>query len=115
MTSVSSSLPSEARICPHCKETILKSASVCPACHHYLQFDAVRTGVSPSICPLRIEGTLRHPDRARPCEYSVVLEVCDEGGEVISRRVMKVGTIHAAEVRTFSVRVEVSSHDKLAV
>ena len=115
MTSVSSPLPSEARICPHCKETILKSASVCPACRHYLQFDAGRTGVSPSICPLRIEGTLRHPDRSKPCEYSVVLEVCDEGGEVISRRVMKVGTIHAAGVRIFSVRVEVSSHDKPAV
>ena len=115
MISVSSSIPSEARICPHCKETILKSASACPACHHYLQFGAGRTGASTSICPLRIEGTIRHPDREKPCEYSVVLEVCDEGGEVISRRVMNVGTIHAAEVRTFSVRVEVSHYDKDAV
>ena len=31
---------------------------------------------------------------------------------MISRRVMNIGTIHAAEVRTFSVQVEVSSHDK---
>lgn len=114
MTSISPSLPREARICPHCKETILKSATVCPACHHYLQFEAVRTGLSPSICPLRIEGTIRHPDKEKPCEYSVVLEVSDEGGEVISRRVMNVGTIHAAEARTFSVRVEVSSHDRSA-
>ncbi|MFQ5538984.1 MAG: hypothetical protein ACE5FB_01160 [Candidatus Binatia bacterium] len=108
MISVRSSLSGETRICPHCKDTILKSATVCPACHHYLQFDALRVDIPPGICPLRIEGTIRHPDREKPCEYSVVLEVSDEDGEVISRRVMGVGTIRATEVRTFSVRVEVS-------
>ncbi|MFQ5929147.1 MAG: hypothetical protein ACE5MK_05580 [Acidobacteriota bacterium] len=114
MKSARSSVLGETRICPHCKDTILKSATVCPACHHFLQFDAVTTGVSPSVCPLQIEGTIRHPDREKPCEYSVVLEVCDEGGEVISRRVIGVGTIRASQVRTFSVRVEVSPHDRPA-
>jgi len=42
------------------------------------------------------------------------LHFCDEGGEGISRRVIGVGTIRAALVRTFSVRVEVSSHDRPA-
>ncbi len=102
----------ETRICPHCKDTILKSATVCPACHHYLQFEALKVDASPGVCPLRIEGSIRHPEREKPCEYSVVLEVSDEGGEVISRRVMGVGTIRATEVRTFSVRVEVSPRDK---
>ncbi len=105
-------LSGETRICPHCKETILKSATVCPACHHYLQLDALKVDDSPGVCPLRIEGKIRHPDREKPCEYSVVLEVSDDGGEVISRRVMGVGTIRATEVRTFSVYVEVSPRDK---
>jgi hypothetical protein len=87
MISVHSSLSGETRICPHCKDTILKSSTVCPACHHYLQFDALRVDAPAGVCPLRIEGTIRHPDREKPCEYSVVLEVSDEGGEVISRRV----------------------------
>ncbi len=42
------------------------------------------------------------------------LHFCDEGGEVISRRVIGVGTIRAAQDRTFSVRVEVSSYDRPA-
>ena len=27
------------RACPHCRETILESASVCPACRKFLRFD----------------------------------------------------------------------------
>ncbi len=42
------------------------------------------------------------------------LHFCDEGGDVISRRVISVGIIRAEQDRTFSVRVEVSSHDKPA-
>ncbi len=42
------------------------------------------------------------------------LHFCDEGGDVISRRVISVGIIRAAQDRTFSVRVEVSSHDRPA-
>ena len=41
--------PGRTRTCPHCKATILESASVCPACHHHLRFDpkaiAERRGV----------------------------------------------------------------------
>ena len=27
------------RVCPHCKATILESASVCPACRGHLRYD----------------------------------------------------------------------------
>jgi hypothetical protein len=114
MTSAASSHPGETRNCPHCKETILKSATICPACRHHIQFEAVRAGAPPGICPLRIEGTLRHPGTEGECEYSVILEVSNDRGEAVLRRVMSVGTFHPAETRTFSVRVEFFSHDKPA-
>ena len=108
------SVSGDSRICPHCKETILKSAMICPGCHHYLQFDAVRVRTAPSLCPLRIEGRVRYPDEDKPCEYSVVVEVQNDRGEVLSRRVMGVGTMRPREARTFSVRVELSAMERPA-
>ena len=29
-----------ARTCPHCRQTILASAAICPACHKHLRFEA---------------------------------------------------------------------------
>ena len=40
MSSVRPGSPGATRECPHCRETILESAAVCPACRHYLRFDA---------------------------------------------------------------------------
>ena len=42
MSSVRPGSPGATRECPHCRETILESAGVCPACRHYLRFDARR-------------------------------------------------------------------------
>ena len=114
MTTVRSSIPGEARICPHCKATILKSAAVCPSCHHHLRYEAIRTGVQPlsTFCPLRIEGTIRHPDSEEPWEYAVVLEVHDDHGKVISNQVMGLGALRPAEARTFTLRLEVLTPDK---
>ncbi len=43
------------RACPHCKATILESASVCPACRHYLRFDpSAQPAVSPSVPAFRV-------------------------------------------------------------
>jgi hypothetical protein len=96
------------RVCPHCKATILESASVCPACHHHLRFDAIaERRPQPSFSPLRIEGTIRHPSVGEPWEYCVVLAIQNDRGEEIARQVVGVGALHASEHRTFSLCVEV--------
>ena len=104
-----STWPGETRICPHCKATILKSATACPACHRHLHFDAVRTAQppSPTFCPLYVQGTVRHSGSEEAWEYSVLLQVHDDQGKEISRHVVGVGALHAGEARTFTVRVEI--------
>jgi hypothetical protein len=117
MTTARTSAPGETRICPHCKATILRSASACPSCHHYLRYDAVRTGgqALSTFCPLRIESTIRHPGSEEPCEYSLVLEVHDDHGKVVSNQVMGIGALRPAESRTFTLRLEVFNPEKPAV
>lgn len=105
----------ETRICPHCKSTILRSAVVCPACHHFLRFEAVRVAQkpSPSYQPLRIEGTIRQPFPEKACEYSLLVEVRNDRGEEITRQVVAVGNLSPSEVRTFTVWVEVYIPDPM--
>lgn len=109
MTVSAPSAVGETRICPHCKSTILKSAAVCPACHHFLRFEAVRGAHKPlpSFQPLRVEGTIRQPLAEGPCEYSLLVEIRNERGEEIVRKVVAVGSLGASETRTFAVWVEV--------
>lgn len=99
------------RTCPHCKTTILDSADICPACRRYLRFGVpgARRDVrpAPDLSPLRVAGTIRHPDTRMPCEYSVVLTVRDERGEEISRQVVGVGALQPLEQRTFELAVEI--------
>lgn len=102
--------PGKTRICPHCKVTILDSASVCPACNHHLRFDPVAPAerrAQATMVPLKVEGTLRHQEGADPWEYSVVIVVRNERGEEIARKVVGVGAIEKGEQRTFSLAVEV--------
>jgi hypothetical protein len=117
MTTARTSAAGETRICPHCKATILKSALSCPACNHVLKFDAVGTGPRslPTRCPLSIEGTIRHTGKGEVLEYSVLLEVHDETGKVISRQVVGVGAFRQAETRTFFLRVEVSPSERSVI
>jgi len=66
--------PGATRECPHCRETILESAAVCPACRHYLRFDAAPVPErAPALTPLCIEGSIRHPADGEPWEYTVVV------------------------------------------
>jgi len=101
--------PGETRICPHCKATILRSAPACPACHHFLRFEAVKGDhkAPPSFEPLRIEGTIRGPIPEKAAEYSVLVAVRNDLGEEIARQVVDVGSLSPSETRTFSVWVEV--------
>lgn len=93
------------RTCPHCKSTILDSASICPACQHHLRFGQQADQVAPTASPLRVEGSIRHPG-GEPWEYSIVLSVRNERGEEITRQVVGVGALQPAEQRTFHLSVE---------
>ena len=101
------------RTCPHCKTTILESASICPACKHYLRFDSPRTGTGPgaaaaSTTALQVEGMIRHPAEGGAWEYSVLLTVRDDEGNEIARHLVGVGAMLAGEERTFNLSVEVT-------
>ncbi len=97
------------RSCPHCKTTILESASVCPACKHHLRFDEAAVAAkraAETIVPLRVQGTVRHPPDGAPWEYTVVLTIRNDRGEEIARHVVGVGAMQLSEERTFTLAVE---------
>jgi len=94
------------RSCPHCKATILESATVCPGCQHHLRFDPAAQRMLPAATPLRVEGTIRHPPDAGIWEYSILLAVRNERGEELTRQVVGVGALAPTDVRSFSLTVE---------
>jgi len=99
--------PGRTRSCPHCKATILESATVCPGCHHHLRFDpAALQRVAPLATALRVEGRISHPPDGIPCEYSVVVAVRNARGEEIARHVVGVGALQPTDERTFTLAVE---------
>ena len=89
---LSQAAPGATRTCPHCRETILESAVICPVCRKHLRFDSrpatERTAAVSS--PLRVEGTIEHPVDAEPCEYTIFATITNERGEEIERRVLGV-------------------------
>jgi hypothetical protein len=99
------------RACPHCKATILDSATICPQCRHHLKHGAAgtRADAMQRFSAFNVEGTLRHSERGGDWEYSVVLSIRNERGEVISRQVVGVGALKPAEARTFTLSVEVAA------
>jgi hypothetical protein len=98
--------PGKTRSCPHCKATILESATVCPGCQHHLRFDPAAQRMLPAATPLRVEGTIRHPPNGGNWEYSIVLAVRNERGEELTRQVVGVGALSPRDVRSFSLSVE---------
>jgi hypothetical protein len=108
VSSVRQSAPGATRSCPHCRATILESASICPACKKYLRFDpGAAARAVPTFSPLKVEGTVRHPGSGEAWEYSVVVLIKNDKGEEITRHVVGVGAIEPADGRTFSVAVDV--------
>ena len=84
--------PGATRACPHCKETILESAAVCPACRHHVRFDAAPEAPESDIpSPLRIEGSIRQPADVSAWEYTVVVTIKDDRGQEIARKLIGVG------------------------
>jgi hypothetical protein len=102
--------PGKTRTCPHCKATILESASVCPGCHHHLRFDRNASSESraqPTFSALRVEGAIRNPPGADAWEYSVVVSIRNDRGEEVARKVIGVGALDPRESRTVTLSVDV--------
>jgi RNA polymerase subunit RPABC4/transcription elongation factor Spt4 len=104
--------PGATRACPHCKETILESASVCPACRHHVRFagaagGAVQASDPEALTALKIEGSIRQPADVSAWEYSVVVSIRNEAGKEIARKLIGVGAMAPDELRTFNLSVEV--------
>jgi hypothetical protein len=98
------------RTCPHCRTVILQSAAVCPACKKHLRFDSSPAAVAaatPTFSPLRLEGSVRHPDAGEAWEYSIVISVKNDRGDEVTRQVVGVGALQPGEGRTFTFSVDV--------
>jgi len=110
VTALRPGTPGATRTCPHCRETILESARVCPACRHYLRFDAeAEAAPAQAITPLRIEGAIRHPPDSEPWEYTVVVSVHDGRGREVARKLVGVGAMNGNDGCTFTLTVEAVS------
>jgi len=111
MTGARAGGPGVTRECPHCRETILASAVVCPACRHYLRFDPGGETAEqvPALTPLRIEGSIRHPAEGEAWEYTVVVSIANDRGQEIARKLIGVGAMNPNEQRTFTLTVEAVS------
>ena len=102
-------LTGKTRTCPHCKATILESASICPQCKHHVRFDAdVAKRALETTSALRVEGTIRHPSDGEAWEYSMVLSIRNDRDQEIDRKIVGVGAMRPGEGRTFSLTVEVT-------
>jgi hypothetical protein len=102
------------RTCPHCKATILESASICPACQHHLRFDPkaiAERRAQATFSPLRVEGSFRHPAEGDAWEYSVVISIRNDRGEELARKVVGVGALQGGEGRTVTLSVDVFAPD----
>jgi hypothetical protein len=98
--------PGAMRACPHCRETILESAAVCPACRHYLRYEPLAEAPQePAFTPLRIEGSIRHPADGEPWEYTVVVSIRNDRGEEIAHKLIGVGAMNPNERCTFTLSV----------
>ena len=91
------------RTCPHCRAVILASAAVCPSCRKHLRF--VGAEAQPTFSPLRVEGTVRHPNVGEAWEYSVAISIKNDRGEEVGRQIVGVGALQPGEGRVLGGRV----------
>jgi hypothetical protein len=98
------------RSCPHCRATILESASVCPACRHHLRFENRRGGEQPqaaSQVALKVSGQFARASSAGAGEYHVVVVIRDAAGAELARKVIGVGGLAPGEERKVDLSVEI--------
>lgn len=106
MSAVRPGTPGATRTCPHCRATILESASVCPACRHHLRFEAAAGTDSRRETALLVEGRLQADRSGEALEYTMTVVIRNERGEEVARHVVGVGAIEGTQSRSFSVAVE---------
>ncbi len=97
------------RSCPHCRATILESASVCPACRHHLRFEN-RRGEQPEQAgqvALKVSGQFARATAAGSGEYHVVVVIRDARGAELARKVIGVGGLAPGEERKVELTVEI--------
>ncbi len=97
------------RQCPHCRTTILVSAAVCPGCRHHLKFAAQAAGAArppETVTAFKLEGAFGNGGAAGHREFSVIVALRNERGEVVARQVVGVGALGPQDSRTLSVWVE---------
>lgn len=101
--------PGATRTCPHCRAVILQSTSVCPSCRKHLRFTPRGGGdaIVPTFSPLRVEGSIRHPNAGEAWEYAVTVTITNDRGAEVTRQIVGVGAIQPGEQRKFTVAVEV--------
>jgi hypothetical protein len=101
--------PGATRVCPHCRQSILESAVVCPVCRHHLRVGAGADAAAPAptFAPLRVEGTIRHAGDDDAWEYAIMVSIVGANGKEISRQLMGVGALQGDDERTFVMAVEV--------
>ena len=99
------------RSCPHCRATILESASVCPACRHHLRFEnrrgAEQLPQAASQVAFKVSGEFGRRAAAGPGEYHVVVVIRDAGGAELARKVIGVGGLAPGEERKIDLSVEI--------
>lgn len=61
----------------------------------------------PTFSPLRVEGSIRHPNTGEAWEYAVMVSITNERGVELSRQIVGVGAMSPGEQRKFTVAVEV--------
>ena len=98
------------RTCPHCKATILASASVCPGCKGHLRFD--KAGTAKPKAEWLVEGTFATERPNQELEYCILVSVRNESNEEIARHVVNVGTLQGDEKRTFTLSIETNEGKK---
>jgi hypothetical protein len=109
MTAPRAGTPGATRECPHCRETILESAVVCPGCRHHVKFgQSAHDGAVEVVTTLRVEGNIRNPVEGGAREYCMVLTIRNEQGQEVARRVVGVGAMQPDEQRSFSLAVEMT-------
>ena len=98
--------PGATRTCPHCRATILESASVCPACRHHLRFEASAGTETGRATALLVEGRVQSGTAGEALEYTMTVVIRNERGEEVARHVVGVGALEGSQSRSFTVAVE---------
>lgn len=86
---------------------ILQSTSVCPSCRKHIRFAPGGDVAVPTFSPLRVEGSIRHPNDGEAWEYAVMVSITNDRGIELARQVVGVGAMKPGEQRKFTVAVEV--------